>query len=62
MDGKPILQQFSDDIFAVVAKFSDQGLSVAEALGALDIVHATIIRDGIERGEQDDPEFPEHME
>lgn len=38
MDGKPLLQQFSDDLQAVVDKYRDQGLTFGEVVGAIEIV------------------------
>lgn len=38
MGEKPIVQQFNDDLQAVVDKYRDQGITFAEALGAIEIV------------------------
>ena len=38
MDGKPIAQQFRDDILQVVDKYRNQGIMVGEAVGALYLV------------------------
>ena len=51
MDGEPLIGQFADEIEKVVNRFRDQGLTVGEALGALDLVHAKIIKDALEDGE-----------
>lgn len=37
-DGKPICQQFQDEIEAVVRRYYDEGLTLAEAVGVLDVV------------------------
>jgi hypothetical protein len=47
-DGEPLVGQFAGDIEAIVDKYRDQGLAVAEALGALDLVHGKILRDALE--------------
>lgn len=43
MDGKPIGQHFSDEINAVVDKFRDQGITVGEVLGALEVLKWELI-------------------
>ena len=35
---KPLIQHFQDDIEEVVKKYYDQGLSLGEAIGVLEIV------------------------
>lgn len=54
MSGEPLVSQFTGELEKVVARFCDQGLTVAEALGALDLVHAKIIRQAYEEGESED--------
>lgn len=44
-DGAPLVHQFAQAVEEVVDRFRDQGLTVSEALGALDLIHAGIIKD-----------------
>jgi len=34
---KPLVQQFQDDINAVIDKYRDEGLTVSEAVGAIEL-------------------------
>lgn len=45
MDGKPLVAQFVGDLEAVVGKYHDQGMTVAEAIGGLEIVKLSVFRD-----------------
>lgn len=38
MDSKPMIQFFQDEIEAVVRKYYDQGLTLGEAIGVLEVV------------------------
>lgn len=42
MSTSPLVDQFANDIDDVINKYSDQGLTVAEAVGALDIAKMEI--------------------
>ena len=52
-DGEPLVSQFTGDIETVVDKYRDQGLTVAEALGALELVQAKIAKDALESDSED---------
>jgi hypothetical protein len=45
MDGEPLVAQFVSDLEAVVTKYHDQGMTVAEAIGGLEIVKLSVFRD-----------------
>lgn len=53
MDGEPLVSKFAEEVQAVVGRYCDQGLTVAEALGAFDLVKAQIIRDAMEDRDED---------
>lgn len=38
LDGKPLLQQFYDDMEDVLSRYMNNGLSLAEILGSLDML------------------------
>jgi len=38
MATKPIVQHFQDDLSAVVDKYRDQGLTLSEAIGAIELI------------------------
>jgi hypothetical protein len=50
---KPISQQFKDDIDAVVERYYDQGITISEAIGAIELVKLDLWRAQIE----EPPEF-----
>ncbi|MDQ3003500.1 MAG: hypothetical protein M3Y08_19855 [Fibrobacterota bacterium] len=54
MSSEPLAAQFQEALHAVVTKFSDEGLTISEALGALDLVHAIIIRDALNGAEEEE--------
>ena len=35
---KPIIQQFQDDIRTVIDKYRDQGISIGETIGAIEMI------------------------
>jgi hypothetical protein len=35
---KPLIQQFQDDLCCVIDKFRDQGLTVGESIGAIELL------------------------
>lgn len=53
MSSEPIVSQFTGAIEAVIDQYRDQGITIAEVLGAMDLIHAQIIKDAME-GEGDD--------
>ncbi len=54
MSGEPLISKFTDALEKVVAQFSDQELTVAEAVGGLELVKAKIIKDAME-ADDDEP-------
>ena len=38
MDGKPLVEMFQEDLEEVIKKYSDQGLTLSEAIGAIEMV------------------------
>jgi hypothetical protein len=44
MSSKPIVQCFTDDLQKVVDKYRDSGLTVAEAVGGVELIKAGIIK------------------
>jgi hypothetical protein len=52
---EPLISQFTGAVDKVVDQFRDQGLTVGEALGALDLIHAQIIKTALEA---EDDELP----
>jgi hypothetical protein len=55
---QPLVGQFADDLEAVVKRYCDQGLTIAETLGTLDILRDSILRDA-HRGEDEPPDDQE---
>lgn len=53
MSKEPLVSQFTGEIYAIVDKYRDQCLTISEALGALDLIHAGIIRDAMDQ--EDEP-------
>jgi len=52
MDGKPIIQQFQDDLQNVVAKYMDSGLELGSAIGTIEIVKLSLLpQDDDDEGE-----------
>lgn len=43
LDSKPICQHFADDLTALVERYYDQGLTVAEALGCLSLCQHEVV-------------------
>jgi len=54
MGAQPLVGQFAEDLEAVVRRYYDQGLTVSEALGALDLIHGRIVRDALENDEDEE--------
>lgn len=50
---KPIAQQFKDDLQAVVNKYYDQGITLSEAIGAIELLKLDLWREQTE----EPPEF-----
>ena len=50
---KPIAQQFKDDLQAVVDKYYDQGITLSEAIGAIELLKLDLWREQTE----EPPEF-----
>ena len=55
-DGKPMIQIFQDEIEAVVRRYYDQGLTLGEAVGALEVVKLDLWRN--QRDEPDEENMP----
>jgi len=55
MDGKPLGQQFSDDIFDVLEKYMNQGLTFAEVLGHLEYAKLAFFTTNMESDEEKNP-------
>jgi hypothetical protein len=51
---KSIVQQFQDDITAVVDKYRDQGLSLGESIGAIELVKLDLWREQTEDAAADE--------
>jgi len=45
MAEKPLMQQFQDDVNEVVDKYRDQGITLGEIIGALEIVKLDVYGD-----------------
>lgn len=50
----PLVYQFTEAIDRVIDQYRDQGLTVAEAIGALELLKAGIIKDGLENAQEDE--------
>lgn len=50
---KPIAQQFKDDLQTVVDKYYDQGITLSEAIGAIELLKLDLWREQTE----EPPEF-----
>ncbi len=50
---KPIAQQFSDDLRVVIDKYYDQGITLSEAIGAIELLKLDLWREQTE----EPPEF-----
>lgn len=48
MDGEPLVSQFANDLQQVVDRYCDQGLTVAEAIGCLELMKGKILKDSLE--------------
>ena len=53
MASKPIVQSFSDDLMAVIDKYREQGITVSEVVGAIELVKMNIILDQMEDDEEE---------
>lgn len=49
---EPLVYQFTAALEKVVDQFRDQGLTLAEAIGALELLKAGIIKDGLEDAQE----------
>lgn len=54
MDGEPLVSQFMEALDQVVDHFRDQGLTNAEAVGALEIAKQVIILEGLSEAAEDE--------
>ena len=52
----PLIQQFQDELFAVVDKYRDNGLTLGEAVGAIELVKLTLWIECHEADEDEDPD------
>jgi len=50
---KPIIQQFQDDIEAVIDKYRDQGITFGEAIGAIEMVKISLWSEKIEDDDEE---------
>ncbi len=48
---EPIVAQFVESVNSVVDRFRDEGITVAEVLGALVLIQHQVIKDAIENAE-----------
>jgi hypothetical protein len=53
VSGEPLASQFENALDAVVSQFSDQGLTISEALGTLDLVHARIVKRALDSEDEE---------
>jgi hypothetical protein len=53
MSTKPLVQCFSDEIDAVIEKYFETGLTVSEAVGALELLKLNLWRDQTEEGDDE---------
>lgn len=53
MAAKPLIQQFQDDLNGILNKYREQGMTVGEAVGAIEIVKLNLWSEEFdEEGEQ----------
>lgn len=45
---KPIIRQFQDDLNDVLDKYRDQGITVGEAIGAIEMVRLGLFQETVE--------------
>ena len=50
---KPLVQHLQDDINAVIDKYRDEGVTVAETIGALEITKLDLFQEQLD----DEPDF-----
>lgn len=55
MSQEPLVAQFTGALQEVIDRFRDQGLTVAEALGALYLLQLEIANGAMDDGEEDSP-------
>lgn len=48
---KPIAQQFVDDISAIIDKYRDEGITISEAIGGLEIVKLDLWNEAADNAE-----------
>jgi len=53
MSTKPLITMFHDDLNAVVDKYRDQGLTIGEGIGVLEIVKLDLWHETREDGDDD---------
>ncbi len=54
MASKPLVQMFTDDLIAVLEKYEDSGITLAESLGALELMKYDILQMAAEGGDDDE--------
>lgn len=59
MDGKPLAQQFQEDLEAVISKYSGMGMDMGAAIGGLEIVKLNTWLSSVEESDPDGPEAGE---
>jgi len=48
LDGKPIAQQFQDDLNSLIDNYRDQGITLSETVGAIELVKLDLWKESIE--------------
>jgi len=56
---EPLVYQFTEALEKVIDQFRDQGLTISEAIGALELLKAGIIKDGLEGAQEGDEPWKE---
>ena len=52
LSSQPLVDKFSEDMMAVVERYYDQGLTVAEAVGAIEMVKLEVFMEQTDRNEE----------
>lgn len=54
MDGKPLIDQFQDDLEAVIQKYMDSGLDLGSAVGTIEICKLDLLENQKEDPDEGD--------
>jgi len=57
LDGIPLINHFQNDVDRVIDKYRDQGLTLGEAVGALEICKNTLLNEDDDDDDDDDGTF-----